>query len=135
MGVMTSGTVLGIELVVNDKSTFAERFETCSESRPVCRKETEYESINFKEVCFPGCRVCDGRLIPNGNTSGTYEGGRCHRWKERQRDHRGVHAGNRTGVSTGREHEGIADRRIIQGAADRQVDGCADPRPEGQGGG
>jgi len=41
--------------------------------------------------------------------------------------------GSRAGVSAGRRHEGGTDGRIVQGAADRQVDGGADSGPEGQG--
>lgn len=55
--------------------------------------------------------------------------------KERQRDHRGVYAGGRAGVSAGRQHEGVADERVVQGAADGQVDGGSDPGAEGQSGG
>ena len=49
-------------------------------------KGQNYDSINFKEVCFSGCRVCVGCPIANGNAM-KHEGGRRHCWKKQRRDH------------------------------------------------
>src|ERR1700745_802737 len=47
--VMTSGWFLGVDLVLGDKSTFATRFVTCSESCEVCRRGNRIMTLSISK--------------------------------------------------------------------------------------